>query len=132
MNKNKEVNDRLKNEKGKKTMTQRNFFESIMSGGTITDEMIEHATVELGKLVERAEKRKNYRTPAQKENDEIKDSILTCFVEGVPMTGKEVAEKVEISTQKANALLRQLVNENHLIVAQVENGKRLINSYSLA
>ena len=113
-------------------MTQRDFFESIMSGGTITDEMIEHATVELGKLVERAEKRKNYRTPAQKENDEIKDKILTCFVEGVPMTGKEVAEKVEISTQKANALLRQLVNENELVVAQVANGKRLINSYSLS
>ena len=113
-------------------MTQRNFFESIMSGGTITDEMIEHATVELGKLVERAEKRKNYRTPAQKENDEIKESILACFVEGVPMTGKEVAEKVEITTQKANALLKQLVNENRLDVAQVANGKRLINSYSLA
>ena len=113
-------------------MTQRNFFESIMSGGTITDEMIEHATVELGKLVERAEKRKNYRTPAQKENDEIKESILACFVEGVPMTGKEVAEKVEITTQKANALLKQLVNENRLDVAQVANGKRLINSYSLS
>lgn len=113
-------------------MTQKEFFESIMSGGTITDEMIEHATVELGKLVGRAEKRKNYRTPAQKENDEIKESILTCFVEGVPMTGKEVAEKVEISTQKANALLRQLVNENELVVAQVANGKRLINSYSLS
>lgn len=113
-------------------MTQKEFFESIMSGGTITDEMIEHATVELGKLVERAEKRKNYRTPAQKENDEIKESILACFVEGVPMTGKEVAEKVEISTQKANALLRQLVNENELVVAQVANGKRLINSYSLS
>lgn len=113
-------------------MTQKEFFESIMSGGTITDEMIEHATVELGKLVERAEKRKNYRTPAQKENDEIKESILACFVEGVPMTGKEVAEKVEITTQKANALLKQLVNENRLDVAQVANGKRLINSYSLA
>lgn len=113
-------------------MTQREFFESIMSGGTITDEMIEHATVELGKLVERAEKRKNYRTPAQKENDEIKESILACFVEGVPMTGKEVAEKVEITTQKANALLKQLVNENRLDVAQVANGKRLINSYSLS
>lgn len=113
-------------------MTQKEFFESIMSGGTITDEMIEHATVELGKLVERAEKRKNYRTPAQKENDEIKESILACFVEGVPMTGKEVAEKVEITTQKANALLKQLVNENRLDVAQVANGKRLINSYSLS
>ena len=48
------------------------------------------------------------------------------------MTGKEVAEKVVISTQKANALLRQLVNENNLVVTQVANGKRLINSYSLA
>lgn len=113
-------------------MTQKEFFESIMSGGTITDEMIEHATVELGKLVERAEKRKNYRTPAQKENDEIKESILACFVEGVPMTGKEVAEKVAISAQKANALLRQLVNENDLVVTQVANGKRLINSYSFS
>lgn len=113
-------------------MTQKEFFESIMSGGTITDEMIEHATVELGKLVERAEKRKNYRTPAQKENDDIKVKILECFVDCPEMTGKEVAEKVAISTQKANALLRQLVNENELVVAQVANGKRLINSYSLS
>ena len=60
-------------------MTQRNFFESIKNGGTITDEMIEHATAELEKLDERAEKRKNYRTPAQKENDDIKEKILECF-----------------------------------------------------
>ena len=113
-------------------MTQKEFFESIMSGGTITDEMIEHATVELGKLVERAEKRKNYRTPAQKENDDIKEKILECFVDCPEMTGKEVAEKMAISTQKANALLRQLVNENNLVITQVANGKRLINSYSLA
>ena len=113
-------------------MTQRIFFENIKNGGSITDEMKEYAIAELKKLDERAEKRKNYRTPAQKENDEIKESILACFVEGEPMTGKEVAEKVEISTQKANALLRQLVNQNELVVTQVANGKRLINSYSLA
>ena len=113
-------------------MTQKEFFESIMSGGTITDEMIEHATAELEKLDERAEKRKNYRTPAQKENDDIKEKILECFVDCPEMTGKEVAEKVVISTQKANALLRQLVNENNLVVTQVANGKRLINSYSLS
>ena len=51
-------------------MTQRNFFESIMSGGTITDEMIEHATAELEKL-------------EQKENDKIKEKRVGCFVEGV-------------------------------------------------
>ena len=113
-------------------MTQRNFFESIKNGGTITDEMIEHATAELEKLDERAEKRKNYRTPAQKENDDIKEKILECFVDCPEMTGTEVAEKMAISTQKANALLRQLVNENELVVTQVANGKRLINSYSLS
>ena len=51
-------------------MTQKEFFESIMSGGTITDEMIEHATAELEKL-------------EQKENDKIKEKRKGCFVEGV-------------------------------------------------
>ena len=51
-------------------MTQRNFFESIKNGGTITDEMIEHATAELEKL-------------EQKENDKIKEKRRGCFVEGV-------------------------------------------------
>ena len=51
-------------------MTQRNFFESIKNGGTITDEMIEYATAELEKL-------------EQKENDKIKEKRRGCFVEGV-------------------------------------------------
>ena len=113
-------------------MTQKEFFESIMYGDVITEEMKTHAADEFEKLAVRAEKRKNYRTPAQKENDDIKEKILECFVDCPEMTGKEVAEKMAISTQKANALLRQLVNENELVVAQVANGKRLINSYSLA
>ena len=113
-------------------MTQKEFFESIMYGDVITEEMKTHAANEFEKIAVRAEKRKNYRTPAQKENDDIKVKILECFVDCPEMTGKEVAEKVVISTQKANALLKQLVNENELVVAQVANGKRLINSYSLA
>ena len=113
-------------------MTQKEFFESIMYGDVITEEMKTHAANEFEKIAVRAEKRKNYRTPAQKENDDIKEKILECFVDCPEMTGKEVAEKVVISTQKANALLRQLVNENNLIVTQVANGKRLINSYSLS
>ena len=112
-------------------MTQKEFFESIMYGDVITEEMKTHAADEFAKIAVRAEKRKNYRTPVQKENDEIKEKILECFVEGTEMTGKEVAEKMEITTQKANALLKQLVNENLLAVAQIANGKRLINSYSL-
>ena len=112
-------------------MTQREFFESIKNGGTITNEMIEHATAELVKLDERAEKRKYYMTPTQIENNEIKEIILECFVKGVPMTGKEVADAVDITPQKANALLKQLVSDEKISVEEVKNGKRLINSYSI-
>ena len=111
-------------------MTQRDFL-TIIKSGTITDEIIKYATTELDRLDERDEKRENYRASSQKKNDEIKKAILDYFVRDTPMTGREVAEKVGISSQKANALLRQLVDDNRLAVALVVTGKRFINSYSL-
>ena len=67
-------------------MTQKEFFESIMYGDVITEEMKTHAANEFEKIAVRAEKRKNYRTPAQKENDDIKEKILECFVDCPEMT----------------------------------------------
>ena len=109
-------------------MTQKEFFESIMYGDVITEEMKTHAADEFEKLAVRAEKRKTTRNS---KNDELKEAILACFVEGTPMTGKEVATALEITPQKANALLRQLVGEGKLSVEEIKNGKRLVNSYSI-
>lgn len=128
MSKNKKVNDRLKNEKGKKTMTQKEFFESIMNSDVITEEMRTHAVDALAKIETRAEKRKTTRNS---KNDGLKEAILACFVEGTPMTGKEVATALEITPQKANAILKQMTENGSLAVSQVANGKRLINSYTL-
>lgn len=127
MNKNKEVNDRLKTRKGS-IMTQKEFFERIMYGDVITEEMRTHAADEFEKIAVRAEKRKTTRNS---KNDELKEAILACFVEGIPMTGKEVATALEITPQKANAILKQMSEDGSLVVSQVANGKRLINSYTL-
>ena len=109
-------------------MTQKEFFESIMNNDVITEEMRTHAADELAKIEVRAEKRKTTRNS---KNDGLKEAILACFVEGTPMTGKEVATALEITPQKANAILKQMTEDDSLTVSQVANGKRLINSYTL-
>lgn len=109
-------------------MTQKEFFENIMNGDVITEEMRTHAVDELAKIEVRAEKRKTTRNS---KNDGLKEAILACFIEGTPMTGKEVATALEITPQKANAILKQMTEDGSLAVSQVANGKRLINSYTL-
>lgn len=109
-------------------MTQKEFFENIMNGDVITEEMRTHAIDELAKIEVRAEKRKTTRNS---KNDGLKEAILACFIEGTPMTGKEVATALEITPQKANAILKQMTEDGSLAVSQVANGKRLINSYTL-
>lgn len=109
-------------------MTQKEFFESIMNSDVITEEMKTHAADELAKIEARAEKRKTTRNS---KNDGLKEAILACFVEGTPMTGKEVATALDITPQKANAILKQMTEDGSLAVSQVANGKRLINSYTL-
>ena len=127
MNKNKKSMTGSKTRKGS-IMTQKEFFESIMNNDVITEEMRTHAADELAKIEVRAEKRKTTRNS---KNDRLKEAILACFVGDTPMTGKEVATALEITPQKANALLRQLVNEGKLSVEEIKNGKRLVNSYSI-
>lgn len=127
MSKNNKSMTDFKTRKGS-IMTQKEFFESIMNNDVITEEMRTHAADELAKIEVRAEKRKTTRNS---KNDGLKEAILACFVEGTPMTGKEVATALEITPQKANAILKQMTEDGSLVVSQVANGKRLINSYAL-
>ena len=127
MSKNKKSMTDSKTRKGS-IMTQKEFFLFIMNSDVITEEMRTHAADELAKIEVRAEKRKTTRNS---KNDRLKEAILACFVEGTPMTGKEVATALEITPQKANAILKQMTEDGSLAVSQVANGKRLINSYTL-
>ena len=111
-----------------KIMTNREFFEKVIA--TVSDEeLVAKATEELAKLDARNAKRKN--TPSKKsvENEPIKDAIKAVLSD-TPLTASEIAEKVEISTQKASALLKQIEG---LTVTDVKvKGKGTRKAYALA
>ena len=112
-------------------MTRKDFYNAVIEAN-ISEDMNNFAEKELTKLAHEAEYRRNTPTKKQRENEDIKAVILTHFITaGGSMTGAEVAESVGITPQKANALLRQLVNEGKLSVEEIKNGKRLVNSYSI-
>ena len=110
-------------------MTQRDFLTTIKNG-IITDEIMAYAAAELDRLDERTGESCQASSP---ESDaEMKLAIFSCFVRGCPMTSKEIAEAVDITPQKARAILKQLADENFLIVTQMSYGQLFVDLYSLA
>lgn len=108
-------------------MTNREMFEAIVNGN-VTDEVVAKAHEEIEKLDARNAKRKN--TPSKKaiENAPIIEAIKGVLGEE-PLTASEIAEKVEISTQKASALLKQV--EGVKVTDVKVKGKGTRKAYSL-
>lgn len=88
-------------------MTKREMYVTIINTNEITDEMKEFARKELEKMDANIEKRKNTLTKKQIENNTLKEKIVALLGDE-PKTATTVGEEMEISTQKASALLRQL------------------------
>lgn len=111
-------------------MTNRDFLNAVLEAN-INVEVNDFATAELAKLDKRNEKRRNTLTKEQKENMAIKESILAVLSER-PIPASAVAAEVGISTQKASALLRQLVNDNLAVVADEKvKGKGTVKVYAV-
>lgn len=110
-------------------MTYREFLNTVISAN-ISDEISEFAKHEQTKLDNRNEKRRNTLTPEQKENEALKAKMLEVLTGTV--VASEVASKFGISTQKASALLRQIVEDGHATVGEVKvKGKGVVKAYTL-
>ena len=106
-------------------MTKREFLNEVIAvidGTSEVDvlELKEFAKAEIVKLDERNANRSAKPTKAQIENKSIKEKILEALSTEERMVASAIAEKVEISTQKASALCRQLVESNKLKVEEVK------------
>lgn len=109
-------------------MTKREMYEAIVNGN-VTDEVIEMAKNEIVKMDERNARRKNQPSKKALENEPIKAKIVEVLGDE-PMSASDVAEKVEISVQKASALLRQIDGLN---VTEIKvKGKGKVKGYALA
>ena len=109
-------------------MTKREMFEAIVNGN-VTEEVVEMAKNEIIKMDERNAKRKSSPSKKSVENEPIKAKISEVLT-NTPQSASEIAEKVEISTQKASALLRQIEG---LTVTEIKvKGKGKVKGYALA
>lgn len=112
-------------------MTNREFYKAVINAN-ISKEMSEFAQGEIDKLDAKNEKRKNTQTKAQKENEGIKSQIVECLKENGALVASVIAEKVGISTQKASALCKLLVEEKVITVADIKvKNKGTLKQYAV-
>lgn len=115
----------------KETMTKREFLEIVMGLGH--PEAAEFAAKELEKMDRALEKRRSKPTKAQIANAPIIQQIVSEILEEEEFkTASEIAEILDISVQKASAVLRQAVSEGKVEVEDVKvKGKGTQKGYRL-
>ena len=113
-------------------MTNREFYTAIMNG-TMTDEVKDHAMGALFKMDERNQKRSSKPSKTQLENEPVKTAIIDYLTIHGGAVAADIAAEVDITTQKASALCRQLVESGSLTVEEVKIPKKgKCKKYSIA
>ena len=114
-------------------MTEREFLTKVLGIEGIADDLKTYANEGIAKLDARNDKRKNTQTKAQKENEGIMASIVETITANGSMVASEIGVALGISTQKASALCKLLVDGGKLTVADVKvKNKGTVKQYSLA
>ena len=103
-------------------MTNREFFENIING-IINDEIIAHAQEAIKKLDERNTKRRNTASKTAIANAPLIEAIKAILTD-TPQTASEIANRVDITVQKASALCRQIVANGDAQVTEVKVPKK--------
>ena len=107
----------------KKPMTRREVYNAVLNGKT-SEEVLNWFRAELTKMDTANEKRKTQPSKKDKENQPIKDSIFSLLTEKGSMVASAIGEALDISTSKASALCRQMVEDGRLSVAEVKSPKK--------
>lgn len=104
-------------------MTNREFFVAV-SKGMLTEEVMAHATSAIAKMDEANAKRASTPSKTALANEPIKVAIKGLLTQNGAMVASAIAEALNISTSKASALCRQMVDADVLTVSDVKIPKR--------
>lgn len=114
-------------------MTNREFFTAIASNENLSAELVKFANEAIAKLDKRNASRSSKPSKTAVANEPIKTSIVEYVTAHANALASDIAEACEISTQKASALCRQLVEDKVLTVCEVKVPKKgKVKAYSLA
>lgn len=128
----KEVKEEAKEVK----MTLRDFYEAIIAGAEITDEMKEIAAKKIEQLDKKKEYNRTHKRSSKKSetNEVFKEAIVNFLAEAqAPVKAKDIAAATGMSSQKVSALARQLVEDGRLVAGEEKiKGNRLVKTYAIA
>jgi hypothetical protein len=110
-------------------MTMRKYHEAVLAIPGCPADVAEKAKAEIAKLDATNVKRAEKAAEKAKENDPIKQAIYNLLVEKGAMVASAIAmelttSEAEITTSKASAMCRQMVEEGRLTVCEVKVPKK--------
>ena len=113
-------------------MTKREFLNAVIANVDVV-EIADFAKAEIEKMDARNAKRSHTPSKTAIANEPIKKAIVEWLKgQDAPTVASAVAGELEISTQKASALCRQLVADGELNVTEVKvKGKGKQKGYSV-
>lgn len=112
-------------------MTTREFLTAVISAN-VSDEMKEKAQALIDALDKRNDKRKEKPSKTAIANEPLKQSIVDYITANGTKTAPEVGTALGMTTQKASALCRQLVEDGVLKGGEVKvKGKGSLKAYSV-
>ena len=104
-------------------MTNREFFVNV-GKGIVGEAEMAHALEQIAKLDATNAKRTEKAKEKSAENRPIKDAIFQFLETNGTKTSPEIADGVGISTSKASAMCRQMVDDGQLTVSEVKVPKK--------
>lgn len=104
-------------------ITRRFAYNAVLSGN-VDAQTLQWFADELAKMDKANADRQSKPSKKEQENQPIKDSILTLLTDSGPKVASEVGEALDISTAKASALCRQMVESGLLTVAEIKSPKK--------
>lgn len=113
-------------------MTKREFLEKVITLEGVSEEMVAFAENEIEQIDASNKKAAERRAAKRAEDQPLIDKIMDMVEQSeAAVTASEVGEMLEVSTQKASALLRRLVSDNVLAVEDIKKGSRAVKGYTL-
>lgn len=114
-------------------MTRREFLEAIANAETLEVELRNFAAGEIEKIDKALEKRKSKQSAKALANAPLVEQIKENLLSDEPLLASAAGEYLEVSVQKASALLRGMVADGIADVRDVKVlGKGVQKGYTLA
>ncbi len=113
-------------------MTKREFLNAVIEAN-VNEELSAFAVAEIEKLDKRNQAKTSKPSKTAIANEPIKEAIVATLTEKGGLTASEIGVALEITTQKASALCRQLVENGKLTATEVKVPKKgKVKAYAIA